>query len=323
LSETGIKSLSDDLFEELADNAPVMIWRSGLDKLCDFFNRPWLEFTGRSQEEEAGNGWAEGVHPDDFDRCLEVYVAAFDARTEFSMEYRLRRRDGAYRWILDNGKPFFRDGAFAGYFGSCIDIHDRKELEETKTLLIAELNHRVKNMLSTIQALARQSLAGGGSAKEVERRFSARLMALSKVHEVLAGESWQGASFLELVPQITGFSVPDPSRIAIGGPDVRLTPARAQTLALALKELSLNALEFGAWSNDVGKVEITWALGEKEGYRHLDLEWRESGGPPVEEPVRHGFGSRLLLNLLPHEAGGSTDLRFAPAGLMAFMSLPV
>ncbi|MGK9051217.1 sensor histidine kinase [Neorhizobium petrolearium] len=315
--------MSDDLFEELADNAPVMIWRSGLDKLCDFFNKPWLEFTGRTSDQEAGNGWAQGVHPDDYDRCLRIYTSSFDARSEFSMEYRLRRHDGVYRWILDNGKPFYRGGAFAGYFGSCIDIHERKELEESRALLIAELNHRVKNTLAIIQALARQSLAGAGAPKEVERRFSARLMALSKVHELLAGQGWQGAGFCELVREVTGFSVPDPSRIEIDGPDVKLTPARAQTLALALKELSLNALEYGAWSNDAGKVSIKWTIGE-EGDRHLlDLEWRETGGPPVEEPTRRGFGSRLLLKLLPHEAGGTSDLRFAPGGVTARMSLPV
>lgn len=315
--------MADDLFEELADNAPVMIWRSGLDMSCDFFNKPWLKFTGRTLEEEAGTGWTEGVHPDDCERCLHVYRSSFDAQAEFSMEYRLRRYDGVYRWVLDNGRPFHRDGAFAGYFGSCIDIHERKELEETRALLIAELNHRVKNMLAIIQALARQSLAGAGAAKEVERRFSARLMALSKVHELLAGEGWQGASFSELAREVTGFSVPHPSRITIDGPDVKLPPARAQTLGLALKELSLNALEFGAWSNDAGRVSITWTIGEKDGRRLLDLEWRESGGPPVEEPARRGFGSRLILNLLPHEAGGTSDLRFAPGGVTAWMSLPV
>src|SRR3712207_1756569 len=109
-------------FRELADNAPVMIWRAGPDKLCDFFNKPWLDFTGRTLEQEIGNGWTEGVHPDDLDRCLSTYVEAFDARREFSMDYRLRRHDGEYRWVLDNGRPFYRAGnEFAGYFGSCID----------------------------------------------------------------------------------------------------------------------------------------------------------------------------------------------------------
>ena len=116
-------------FKELADNAPVMIWRSGPDKLCDWFNQPWLDFVGRTMDQELGNGWAEGVHPDDFERCLKTYVSAFDARQRFSMMYRLRRADGVYRDILDNGAPFYRSGVFAGYFGSCIDVSDQQATE--------------------------------------------------------------------------------------------------------------------------------------------------------------------------------------------------
>jgi PAS domain S-box-containing protein len=119
------KSLQSEInsFHLLADRAKVMIWTSGPDKLCDWFNRAWLEFTGRRMEQELGNGWAENVHPDDFSRCLSVYTAAFDSRQEFSMEYRLRRHDGAYRLVLDIGSPYFSaDEEFLGYFGSCIDV---------------------------------------------------------------------------------------------------------------------------------------------------------------------------------------------------------
>ena len=98
---------SERLFRELADNAPVMVWRSGPDKLCDFFNEPWLRFTGRTMEQEQGNGWAEGVYPEDYDRCLAIYIGQFDKREEFSMDYRLRRYDGEYRWVLDNGRPYY------------------------------------------------------------------------------------------------------------------------------------------------------------------------------------------------------------------------
>jgi two-component system, sensor histidine kinase PdtaS len=116
-------------FKELADNAPVMIWRSGTDALCDWFNKPWLDFVGRTMEQEVGDGWAEGVHRDDFERCLKIYLGAFEAQKPFSMVYRLRRHDGAYREILDNGAPFQRGGEFAGYFGSCIDVTEREALE--------------------------------------------------------------------------------------------------------------------------------------------------------------------------------------------------
>jgi PAS domain S-box-containing protein len=112
-----------DSFHLLADRAKVMIWTSGPDKLCDWFNHAWLEFTGRTIEQELGNGWSEGVYPDDFSRCLSVYTTAFDSRQEFSMEYQLRRHDGIYRSVLDIGSPYFSaDEEFLGYFGSCIDV---------------------------------------------------------------------------------------------------------------------------------------------------------------------------------------------------------
>ncbi|HEY9845867.1 MAG TPA: PAS domain S-box protein, partial [Candidatus Caenarcaniphilales bacterium] len=130
-------SESEKRFRVMADTAPVMIWTSGPDKLCNYFNQPWLDFTGRALEQELGNGWAEGVHPDDLQRYLNTYAAAFDARQDFRMDYRLRRFDGVYRWILDIGVPRFTfDGSFVGYIGSCIDITERKRAESEREQLL-------------------------------------------------------------------------------------------------------------------------------------------------------------------------------------------
>src|SRR3989449_815021 len=128
---------SEARFRTVADSAPVLIWMSGPDKLCTFFNKGWLDFTGRTMEQELGKGWTEGVHADDLDHCLEVYENSFNARQPFTMEYRLRRNDGEYRWVLDNGIPrFASDGAFLGYIGSCIGITERKLAEEKFRLVI-------------------------------------------------------------------------------------------------------------------------------------------------------------------------------------------
>jgi PAS domain S-box-containing protein len=122
---------SEQRFRLVADTAPVLMWMSGTDKLCTYFNKPWLDFTGRSIEEELGNGWAEGVHPDDLERCLDTYKQSFDRHEEFRMEYRLRRHDGEYRWLIDIGVPRFNeDRSFAGYIGSCIDVTERKVAED-------------------------------------------------------------------------------------------------------------------------------------------------------------------------------------------------
>ena len=128
---------SEARFRTVADAAPVMIWMSGPDKLCNFFNKGWLDFTGRTMEQELGNGWAKGVHADDLERCLEVYETSFSARQPFTMEYRLRRNDGEYRWVLDTGTPRFdTDGVFVGYIGSCIDMTEQKRTEEKFRLVL-------------------------------------------------------------------------------------------------------------------------------------------------------------------------------------------
>ena len=122
---------SEQRFRLVANTAPVLIWMSGTDKLCTYFNKPWLDFTGRSIEAELGNGWAEGVHPEDLGRCMDTYAQAFNRREEFRMEYRLRRNDGEYRWVSDKGVPRFNaERSFAGYIGSCIDVTDHKLAEE-------------------------------------------------------------------------------------------------------------------------------------------------------------------------------------------------
>lgn len=118
-------------FRRMADSSPVLLWMAGLDGRCDFFNQTWLDFTGRTMEQEVGYGWAEGVHPEDFERCVTFYMREFAARRAFEMEYRLLRRDGAFRWILDRGAPrFLANGDFAGYIGSCVDITDRRMAED-------------------------------------------------------------------------------------------------------------------------------------------------------------------------------------------------
>ncbi|MGZ8947721.1 MAG: sensor histidine kinase, partial [Methylococcaceae bacterium] len=129
---------SEQRFRLLADSAPVLIWQAGTDKLCYYFNKVWLEFTGHTLDQ--GNGWATYVHPDDYQHCLDTYVTAFDRRASFSMEYRLRRHDGEYRWLIDTGVPRFADDKnFLGYIGSCVDITERKQMEDKLARAHAEL----------------------------------------------------------------------------------------------------------------------------------------------------------------------------------------
>lgn len=132
----------EKMFRHLADFTPIMMWMSGKDKLCTYFNRSWLEFTGRPISTDVGTGWAESVYPEDLDRCMQTYLQAFDRREDFKMEYRLRRHDGVYRWIFDNGTPLYSpDGVFEGYIGSCADINESKEIESERIKMREQIAH--------------------------------------------------------------------------------------------------------------------------------------------------------------------------------------
>lgn len=159
---------AEERFRLLADAAPLMIWVSGPDALCNYFNRAWLEFRGRSLEQEIGNGWTEGLHPDDRDLCLETYLKSFSARQAFRMEYRLRRFDGEYCWVEDTGVPRLEDdGRFAGYMGSAIDVtHRRRSVfapDEEALRIVFSLTERERQVLVLI--------AEGKSTKEAAARL--------------------------------------------------------------------------------------------------------------------------------------------------------
>jgi PAS domain S-box-containing protein len=142
---------SEERFRVMADDAPILLWMSGTDKLCTYFNRPWLEFTGRPLSAELGNGWAEGVHADDRQHCVDLYQKAFDRRDPFTMEYRLRRHDGEYRWVLDSGAPRLdADGRFAGYIGSATDVTEHRLVEDALSNLNRRLLESLENERSRI-----------------------------------------------------------------------------------------------------------------------------------------------------------------------------
>ncbi|MBD0304281.1 MAG: PAS domain S-box protein [Tolypothrix sp. T3-bin4] len=175
---------SEARFHSMADNAPVMIWLAGTDALCIWFNQPWLEFTGRTLEQETGNGWTQGVHPEDLQRCLDTYTCAFNVRQSFQMEYRLCRADGEYHWILANGVPLFTSNSeFAGYIGSCLDISDRKVSEEAIKARAEELTYLTTVLAQTNIALEKRNQELDQFAYVASHDLKAPLRAIANLSE--------------------------------------------------------------------------------------------------------------------------------------------
>jgi PAS domain S-box-containing protein len=180
---------SEARFRNMADTAPVMIWVAGLDKSATYFNQQWYDFTGRSMEQELGTGWAEGVHPDDSARCLKTYFDAFDRREPFRMEYRLRRADSVYRWIIDSAAPSFSaTGAFLGYIGSCMDITDRKESEESLRRAHKEVSS-LKNQLQEENIYLQEEIRLQQNFGEIIGESDALKYVLFKIEQVAPTDS--------------------------------------------------------------------------------------------------------------------------------------
>lgn len=256
----------------LADNAPAMIWRAGRSRGCDLFNRPWLEFTGRSLEQELGHGWMEGVHPEDREARVRTYEAAFEARRPFTMDFRLRRHDGAWRWVLDSGRPYEVNGEFAGFLGSCIDITEMKmTLEERRQMLaererlLAELHHRVKNNTqATTSFLALQAArASSPEVAEALRAAATRVALASQVQDRMFRLT--DAEGVDL-----GEELVTTARLALeitGRPGLRLEErieatmsvpvGQATPLALIVNELVVNAARHGFPDGRSGCIRLT------------------------------------------------------------------
>jgi PAS domain S-box-containing protein len=266
------------------------------------------------------------VHPDDLTAIRATASTAHADMTAYDVEYRVRRGDG-WRWMRTMGAPHIVDGKVLGLHGLVQDIHERKlaserlkaEIDERErgqqrqTLLIHELNHRVKNILAMVQAVAMQTLSNTHSPQAARRALEERLVALARAHDVLTRESWDGAELADIVAGAVEPYDGQTGRFRVHGPRVRLEPQTAVSLAMALHELVTNAIKYGSLSVEGGWVEIDWVATPSAGTCRLKLDWSEHGGPEVRPPARQGFGARLIPRSLAAEEGTAT-LSYPPDG---------
>jgi PAS domain S-box-containing protein len=316
---------SEARFRHMADSAPALIWMTDARGRVVFANMHFDYLFGRPAADMLGKGWKEVILPEDVKTFQAAFREAFKTRNHFTVEVRVRDRDGRVRWLRCSGVPRLDDAHhFLGYTGCSMDITDVKLAQEHQDLLINELNHRVKNTLATVQSVAMQTLRNADTMEQAREDFEARLIALSRAHDVLTRDNWDGASLQEIVAQaVEPYRRKEEARFEIKGPPIRLPPRMALALAMALQELATNAVKYGALSNETGRVEIAWTIDRGGGGPHLRLRWSEIGGPPVKPPIRRGFGSRLIERSLARDLNGQVKMEFSPAGLVCTVDAPV
>lgn len=335
---------SRQLFESVAHTSPALLWLSDPDKGCTWFNDPWLIFTGRSMGQEVGEGWTEGVHPDDRDRCVATYREAFDARRPFTMEYRLRRHDGVFRWVLDQGHPRFdAAGAFLGYIGSVLDITAQKDVErdlrqtlEDREILLREVHHRVKNNLQIICSLISLKIEAESSphTRNTLRETLARIRSMGLIHEHLYRQGSfavipMGAYTTELARHLQGLFTPSGS-VAVTvtvdiPPELKLPLDQAISCGLLLNELVTNALKHAFVPapppGQAPRVRI--AMERRERFLVLVVEDNGVGfpAPPQDDETYAGSLGMRIVQALTRQLDGT--LRFDPGpGCRVVMEFP-
>jgi two-component sensor histidine kinase len=205
-----------------------------------------------------------------------------------------------------------------------VSLQKEKQATEHQRLLIDELNHRVKNTLATVQSIASQTLRTADTPQDAKAALETRLLALSRAHDVLTRENWEGANLTEVVTRaLEPYQIHGESRLRVNGQQVRLTPRMSLALAMALHELATNAVKYGALSNKNGTIEVAWAVHNGAAPPRLTLTWREEGGPPVEIPRRRGFGSRLIERTLAQDLEGEVEITFPPTGVICRVHAPL
>ena len=311
-------------YRALVDAIGTVVWTTLADgQLVDA--PEWTRLTGQNEDEFRGWGWLDVIHPEDRSRTQALWQQALDRRAVYDVEYRIRQADGGYRWYTARGVPVVDGGVVRKWVGVCIDIHDRKQADEHLQLMVHELNHRVKNNLATVQAIAAQSLRDTKTLADGKADFTARLNALARAHDVLTRENWEAATLSEMADAVLEphCGANGRRRCEVQGPLLRVSTKTALALSMALHELATNAAKYGAFSAPEGRVSVNWSVKGQAPERRLLLVWRESDGPPVSPPKSRGFGSRLIERGLAAELKGLVALEFECAGVVCTIDIPL
>jgi PAS domain S-box-containing protein len=319
---------SERRLRELLNALPAAIYTTDAAGRITFYNQAASEMAGRAPvlgSDEWCVTWKlfmpDGT-PLPHDQC-PMAVALKEDRPIRNVDAVAERPDGKRVPFLPFPTPLHdASGKLIGAVNMLVDITERVKAESRQKAMVDELNHRVKNTLTTVQSLAAQTIRGDGISEEIRAAFEGRLLALSKLHNRLSDAHWEHADLQSVLEDILAPYREESGRVYFEGPAVDLAPNTAVTMALVMHELATNAAKYGCLSVPTGMLAVSWKLlGGSE--RRVRIAWRESGGPEVTPPTRTGFGSRLLQRSLSNELKGSAEISYEPTGVRCSMEIPL
>jgi PAS domain S-box-containing protein len=313
-------------FQALADTMPQMIWSTLPDGDHDYYNAQWYDYTGAPEGSTDGEGWAGMFHPEDQPEAWRRWNHSLQTGEPYEVEYRLRRHDGVYRWVLGRALPIRgAAGRIERWIGTCTDIQDRKEAAEQTEILSRELSHRIKNIFAVISALIGMTARADGRFADAARALQQRIAALGRAHEFVRPHSENSrpqaidVTLNNLLANIlSAYPAASDGRLTISGGDFTIHDRAATPIALTFHELATNSLKYGALSSDEGRV----AIRIEDAGDTIHLNWTESHGPAIEvAPELSGFGSRLTSLAVEQQLGGSLVRSWKPSGLEVTMTI--
>ncbi len=313
-------------FRLIADSMPQMVWSTLPDGFHDYYNRRWYEFTGAPAGSTDGEGWNGMFHPDDQPRAWKLWAECLASGDPYEIEYRLRDREGDYRWVIGRANPI-RDeaGEIIRWIGTCTDIDSAKRQAEQNEILSRELSHRIKNIFAVISGLIGLSSRQAPEAKDFAQGLRQRISALGRAHEFARPHSDEsrmsvGDSTLHgiLHEMLKPYPALDDGRVTVSGDDVPIDDRGATPLALVFHELATNAAKYGALSVPEGTLAVTSRLDGRD----LIVEWREQGGPTLSHaPERTSFGTRLVDMSIIQQLNGIIEREWNAGGLVVRLIL--
>ncbi|HLH91154.1 MAG TPA: PAS domain S-box protein [Xanthobacteraceae bacterium] len=311
-------------FHSLADSMPQLVWMADADGGIIWYNERWYEYTGMTAEQVESDSWQRVHDPAVLPEVVARWNESVRTGKPFDMTFPLRGADGTFHPFLTRVVPLRNSqGRIARWVGTSTDVTAQVEHERHLNFVMRELSHRSKNLLAVVHAMARQTMQHSAGFEDFEGRFMGRLHGLARSHDVLVRQDWTGASIRDLVSaQLMPFVREDGASVEMSGENFILKPDAVQNLGFALFELGTNAVKYGALAAPSGKIAISWELVETEGRKFVRFVWQEKGGPPVQEPVRKGFGAMVIERFVSVTFGGRVKSLFLPEGFSWMLEIP-